>query len=202
MTNHIKLLIIILTSISLQATSIKDFIELDRCDQIIDKQVIKICYSYEHKGALAVWYTLDGSLVNTDNIKKRPRFYSEKSLKSQYKSKYKDYTNSGYDRGHLAPDASFDYDKKILRKVYTMANIIPQYPNVNRHQWTKVERLERMYAVKHGIVNIVNLIEYPLTPKKIGKNQVSVPSSGNSVLFLYQLEAQNTLFHSLSSRVM
>ena len=42
------------------------------CDQIIDKQVYKICYSYKYKGALAVWYKLDGKLVNKTNIKKDP----------------------------------------------------------------------------------------------------------------------------------
>ncbi len=48
------------------------------CDQIIDKQVYKICYDYNYKGALFVSYTLDGALVNNENIKKRPKFYNEK----------------------------------------------------------------------------------------------------------------------------
>ena len=61
------------------------------------------------------------------SIKKRPSFYTEKNLKKKYRSHTRDYTHSGYDRGHLANDASFDYDKKIVRKTYTMANIIPQH---------------------------------------------------------------------------
>lgn len=37
-----------LLSSSLFATSIEDFIDLKKCDKIIDKQVIKICYSYKY----------------------------------------------------------------------------------------------------------------------------------------------------------
>ena len=62
--------------------------------------------------------------------------YWEKSQK-KYRSHTRDYTHTAYDRGHLANDASFDYDKKIVRKTYTMANIIPQAPKVNRKTWKK-----------------------------------------------------------------
>ena len=68
-------------------------------------------------------------------------------MKKRYRSHSRDYTHSGYDRGHLANDASFDYDMKIVRKTYTMANIIPQAPMVNRKTWIKAEKLERSVAV-------------------------------------------------------
>lgn len=104
----------------LNATDISDFINLKNCDQIIDKEVFKICYSYEHKGALAVWYELNENLVNKNNIKERPEFYSEKNIPIQYRTKSQDYINSGFDRGHLAPDANFDYDIKAQAKTYTL----------------------------------------------------------------------------------
>lgn len=181
---NIKILFIsILFTSILQATSINDFIDLNKCDKVIDKKVIKICYSYKYKGALAVWYTLDGQKVNNTNIKKRPRFYTEKNLPNKHRSKYKDYTRSGFDRGHLAPDASFDYDKKVLSKVYTMANIVPQYPNLNRNKWTKAEKFERYIAAKLGKATIINLVEYPSNHKRIGKNQIAVPSSFTKVIY-------------------
>ena len=151
--------------------------DASKCDQIIDKQVYKICYSYRYKGALAVWYKLDGNLVNKINIKKRPSFYTEKNLKKRYRSHSRDYTHSGYDRGHLANDASFDYDMKIVRKTYTMANIIPQAPMVNRKTWIKAEKLERSVAVSLGSVNVYNGVVYGLKPQRIGKNQIAVPKA-------------------------
>jgi len=87
----------------LHATDLNDYINKANCDQIIDKQVFTICYDYQMKGAKYVAYTLDGSLVNKTNIKKRTSFYTEKNLPNKYRSHNKDYTHSGYDRGHLVP---------------------------------------------------------------------------------------------------
>ena len=127
----------------IQATDLNQYINKQNCPQIIDKQVFTICYDYKAKGAKYVAYTLVGTKVNSVNIKKRNSFYTEKNLPKKYRSHTKDYTHSGYDRGHLANDASFDYNTKALAKTYTMANIIPQAPNVNRKTWIKAEKLER-----------------------------------------------------------
>ena len=162
---------------TLNATDFSQYINKDNCDQIIDKQVYTICYDYRAKGALYVAYTLDGKLVNTVNIKKRSSFYTEKNLPKKYRSHTKDYTHTGYDRGHLANDASFDYSEKAVRKTYTMANIIPQAPKVNRYTWIKVEKLERLVASKLGSVNVLNGVVYSSNPKKIGKNQIAVPDA-------------------------
>ena len=161
--------------VSLNAVNITDYINKQNCDQIINKQVYTICYSYKYKGAKYVAYTLNGSKVNKLNIKKRPRFYNEKSIPLKYRSKSSDYKYSGYDRGHLASDASFDYDKKVLSKVYTMENIIPQAPQVNRKLWIKAEKLERYIAVKFGSVSVINGVVYSSKSKRIGKNNIAVP---------------------------
>jgi endonuclease G len=170
-----SLITLLFVSASIYATNLSDYINKQNCNQIIDKQVYTICYDYKAKGAKYVAYTLDGSKVNAVNIKKRSSFYTEKNLKKKYRSHTKDYAHTGYDRGHLANDASFDYDKKIVRKTYTMANIIPQAPNVNRRTWIKAEKLERSVASKLGEVSVINGVVYSSNPKRIGKNKIAVP---------------------------
>jgi endonuclease G, mitochondrial len=167
----------------LSATDISDFINLKNCDQIIDKQVFKICYSYEHKGALAVWYELDGNLVNKNNIKERPKFYSEKNIPIQYRTKSQDYINSGFDRGHLAPDADFDYDIKAQAKTYTIANIVPQDPTLNRKTWIKAEKYERLVTSKLKTVTVINLVDYSKSTQQIGKNKLTVPNTFYKIIF-------------------
>ena len=171
------MLILLLPFSYLFATDLSMYINKNNCDQIIDKKVFTICYDYKMKGAKYVAYSLDGDKVNAVNLKKRNSFYTEKNLKKKYRSHTKDYTHSGYDRGHLANDASFDYDKKDLRKTYSMANIIPQSPNVNRKTWIKAERLERNIAVKLKAINVINGVIYSKNPKRIGKNQIAVPTA-------------------------
>jgi len=51
----------------------------------------------------------------------RHPFYTEKNLPKKYRSHARDYIYSRY----LANDASFGYNKKVVCKIYLMANIIP-----------------------------------------------------------------------------
>ena len=178
-----KILLSSTVIIALNATDISDFINLNTCDQIIDKQVFKICYSYKYKGALAVWYELDGNLVNKNNIKNRPDFYNEKNIPIQYRAKSQDYINSGFDRGHLAPDANFDYDLKTQVKTYSMANIVPQYPTLNRKAWIKAEKYERLIASKLKTITVINLIDYSKSNQQIGNNKLSVPNTFFKIIF-------------------
>jgi len=165
------------------ATEIGSFINKRNCDQLIDKSYYKICYDYNLKAARYVGYTLDGSLVNAVNIKKRPRFYEEKRIPKQYRAKHSDYTRSGYDRGHLQNDANSDWSKKSQKSTYSMANIIPQVPTVNRKTWIKAEKYERKVAVKLGSVQVLNGVIYPSKPQRIGRNGIAVPSGYWKMIF-------------------
>ena len=150
------LLSFLITLTFLNATEIKNLINKKNCNHIIDKDVHTIWYDYFYKGAKYVAYTLNADLLNKGNIKERGAFYTESNIPHKYRSNSSDYTNSGYDRGHIANDASFDYDEKAMRKTYSMSNIIPQSQLVNRNTWIKVERYERLVASKLGYVSVLN----------------------------------------------
>jgi len=170
---------------SAQATELQDFINSRNCDQILDKGYYKICYDFNAKGAKYVGYTLEGTKVNAGNIKKRPRFYPDKAIPKQYRTKSSDYTHNEFhaDRGHLAPDASFDWSKKSLHAVYSMANIIPQYKWINRKTWVKAERYERKVAVKLGSVSVINGVEYSQHPKRMRKSGIAYPDAYWKMLY-------------------
>lgn len=48
-----------------------------------------------------------------------------------------DYTNTGYDRGHLVPNADFGND------TYIISNAVPMNPYFNQRIWSKVEQMIR-----------------------------------------------------------
>lgn len=179
MKKQLLIILLLLTSIS-YAASLEDYVDTKQCDQMVDKQLYKICYSYKYKGALSGWVTLYADKVNTkDDIKKRPRFYNEKTIPMKYRTKYKDYTGYGknWNRGHfIVADADFDYDKKALNKAYTMANIIPQNAKVNQRTWTKVERYGRTLAQKLGYINSISIAKYDNPNEKIG-NDIVIPTT-------------------------
>ena len=187
-------ILLLASTIYLYATDLSHFINKKNCDQIINKQVYTICYSYKMKGALFVAYTLDGNKVNSVNIKKRPRFYTEKNLPKRYRSYSKDYLHSGYDRGHLANDASFDYSKKSVRKTYSMANIIPQAPIINRRTWIKAEKLERKVAVALGTVSVLNGVIYSPNASRIGKHHITIPDAYWKMIYIMIISTTKNAF--------
>ncbi len=184
--NNKKFIVIIslfICSVQLYATSINNFINLNKCNQIINKKIFKVCYSYKYKAALAVWYQLNRKEQIQKKLRTRPRFYSEKTIPVQYRAKYKDYSYSGYDRGHLANNWDFAYSKATQMKTFSLSNIIPQNPIVNRKLWSKSERYERYIAIKLGSDNIINIIKYSQDPKRIGKDNIAVPSGFYKIIY-------------------
>jgi endonuclease G len=57
------------------------------------------------------------------------------------------YTNSGYDRGHLAPNHAISrlYGKQGQADSFLMTNITPQKPNFNRKLWQRLEAAESQH---------------------------------------------------------
>lgn len=127
--------------------------------KIIDKGEFIIDYSYKFKGPSNVSYVLD-ERSNEINIKERNSFYKDEELSPLTSLLPDDVTNTGFDRGHMASDASFDYDKDVLNKTYSMANIALQYPNVNRNVWASLEEYERYNISQLGKVYVRNIIVY------------------------------------------
>ena len=156
-----KILLILAITILSFAVNVNNFIDFSKCDQIINKHIYKICYSYDKKSLLSGWTTLDGSLVYKLNIKKRPRFYAETTIPREYRTYYKDYTHTGYDRGHtVVADADVDYSPKALDESYSMANITMQSPLVNRKTWIKAEKYGRYVAYKLGYLKSITVVKY------------------------------------------
>jgi endonuclease G, mitochondrial len=154
------------------------------CDQILSNKVIDSCYNYNLKSTMAVAYVVDGSVVNLNNIKKRPRWSIDRRIPKRYRGNSKDYSHSGYDRGHMAADASFDAYENILKQVYDInINIVPQAPMVNRKTWLKAEKYERHVAVKLGYVDIIDVPLFNDHPKRIGRDRIAVPSGFYKIIY-------------------
>lgn len=171
-----------------KSIELNNFINDVNCDQVLEKEfstgsLLSICYDYGYKSAKYVAYTLDGTLINDVNLEDRPSFYAEPEIPKEYRILYSDYTNSGYDRGHLAPDADFDYDEVDLKVIYSLANIIPQNPYVNRYLWIKVEYQERLVAASLGELSVINGVVFDRNPNHIGENQIAVAKAFWKILY-------------------
>ena len=96
-----------------------------------------------------------------------------------------DYTNSGYDRGHMAPAADMKWSRKAMEESFYLSNICPQNPNLNRGDWNDLEEQSRQWAGKYGKIYIVcGPIYDSKRPKRIGNNKVAVPDAFYKVILV------------------
>jgi len=62
--------------------------------------------------------------------------------------RHDEYTNSGYDLGQMAPNATIAgrYGEEAQRETFLMSNVCPQTPALNRGVWKELEGLVREWA--------------------------------------------------------
>lgn len=86
-----------------------------------------------------------------------------------------DYTNTGYDRGHMVAAANAD-DPVEMSDTFLMTNMTPQLPSVNRVAWKNLEERVRSTPFKWVITGAYYGPTITCGPVKcIGKRQVPVP---------------------------
>lgn len=73
----------------------------------------------------------------------------------QPKASREDYSNSGWDKGHMAPRADMKWSHQALEESYYFTNICPQEHTMNAGAWRKVEQLTRRMAGRYDTVYVV-----------------------------------------------
>lgn len=84
-----------------------------------------------------------------------------------------DYTKSGFDRGHMSPDADMP-NAFAQNESFSLANMTPQTPSLNRVTWRGIEDAVRKTAVESGDVYIVTGA-IASTNSKVMKDDVRIP---------------------------
>ena len=126
------------------------------CDEVLHKKVFDICYNCSYKEPNAVAYTLTKQMEDSHHYSRKGLyFHIDYNLPRKCRAYPSNYTHSGYDRGHHAPNAAFNYNRSIQKQTFLMSNISPQAKWLNRKYWAKVERLARYEAVKYGKVEVI-----------------------------------------------
>jgi len=82
-----------------------------------------------------------------------------------------DYAYSGYDRGHMAPNADFNDTYENALMTFFIANIWPQTPDVNRVLWLRTENETRRLASEYLFVRVIIIVD-EFSEAKVGDIQV------------------------------
>lgn len=85
------------------------------------------------------------------------RFRSDTTLPlGWYRVTHDDYTNSGFDRGHMCPSADRTAIEQDNLSTFILTNIIPQAPDNNQGPWARLEEYCRTLAIQGNELYIIS----------------------------------------------
>lgn len=156
-----------------------------RSEQLLTRKNYTL--SYNSKWNLPNWVAWE---LNSEKLIEREKrtndFLSDPDLPASAVITTKDYTGSGYDRGHMCPAADSRWHWKAMQESFYMSNMCPQNHSLNSGSWQELEEFCRTWVEKEGTLYIVcGPIVKGKKYKAIGKNsekQIAVPDSFFKVL--------------------
>ena len=151
-------------------------IENGNAQQIIEHLAYTVSYNPTWKIPNWVAYSLTREETYGD-VPREKRFSPDPMVKGE-RVTHQDYTNSGYDRGHMAPAGDMKWSEQAMRESFYMSNICPQNHNLNGGDWKALEELARDWARKYDEVFIVcGPIVYPDYSTIGNEHSIAVPSA-------------------------
>jgi endonuclease G len=151
-------------------------------DQIIEHTAYTLSYNETCEQPNWVKYMVTKEDLDSNVAKRKNNFKIDEAVVTG-SAELMDYKGSGYDRGHLAPAATFVDSQKEMDESFYMSNMSPQHPSFNRGVWKKIESYERKIAVEKDTVYVITGPILTDGLKTIGPNKVCVPEMYYKIIY-------------------
>jgi DNA/RNA endonuclease G (NUC1) len=149
-----KLFKILLLSFILWGCEAEEIIAQEkRTEVIVENQVFKVWYNEVKEQPVKLIYTSTDRPKNVD--RGNMNFYTESEV---YTSNNADYYNNIWDKGHLAPAATYSDSMVNLKQTFSFLNCALQEQNLNRGEWRLLEEQERVWDDEQNLTITVNLV--------------------------------------------
>ena len=159
------------------------FLPTSTTGQTVHHDGYSLSYNEAYEQAEWVAYELKKKHLSTSNFK-RPYFEIDNAVKT-IAAHWKNYKQSGYDRGHLCPAGDRKYTKAAHDETFLTSNISPQTHDFNSGIWNSLEQKVRFWAKKYNGVFVVTGGVLKGELKTIGDEDVGVPNYFYKVLMDY-----------------
>ena len=134
-----SLLSILLAFAYFSCTAQDDFIKPDLRETVkVETPIFTVWYSETKEQPVSLTYKSSNRPKNVD--RGSMNFYTEDDY---HTSDNKDYYRNVWDKGHLAPAATFSDSKENLKLTFSYLNCALQNQYLNRGQWRLLEQAER-----------------------------------------------------------
>jgi endonuclease G len=156
----------------------------DREIRILVNSAYAVCYSEELKIPLFAVYRYGNVAAYAEGM---PERYFERPDKFQVDLRTKsrvhtdDYTGSGFDRGHMAPNFGIrnQYGHIAQLETFLMTNIVPQRPSLNRYTWKDAEHDIASSLSQQGDISdlwIISGVIFQGELNTIGDKKIAIPT--------------------------
>lgn len=120
---------------------------------------------------------LTADAVRTASSREREdTFHPDPNLPPGEGADLSDYRRSGYDRGHMSPNGDMP-DPASADESFSLANMVPQDPDNNRHLWAAIESAVRGLATRDREVYVVTGPAFQGDRISSLKGRVLIPTS-------------------------
>ena len=120
---------------------------------IIEKDIFTVNYSESFEQPL--WLEYDIICVDGEFKRGNRRFRTEKGV---HTSNDADYKYNIWDKGHLAPAATFNCSEEMLDKTFSFLNCALQHEKLNQGPWKQLEKFERNLSKFYNVRVRIDLI--------------------------------------------
>ena len=134
----------------------------------IETKIFKVLYSHTKEQPVQLIYKSSNRVKNVD--RGSMNFYTENKY---HTSDNDDYYGNIWDKGHLAPAATFSDSKQNLRQTFSFLNCALQNQYLNRGAWRLLEQQERKWDDTQELIITVDI----KFSNKILPTGATIPSS-------------------------
>ena len=157
-----------------------DYLPAKNANQIIRHEFYTLSYNEKYEQAEWVAYQLKSDMISNNHFE-RP-FFIEDKLVTTRSADWRNYKNSGYDKGHLCPAGDMKFSKKSFDDTFFTSNISPQKHDFNDGVWNRLEGKVRYWAQKYNSIYVVTGGVLKNGLPEIGRENVAVPQAFYKVL--------------------
>lgn len=147
---------------------------------LLCKKEFAVGYSTTRRTPIYVVQRLDAEDLTSPDVLTSATFRPDPALARELQAASSDFTNSGFDRGHLSPFEDNNHDLVAANESNYFTNVVPQVPGNNRGIWRVLESQIRDMSLNGPIFVVTGTIYDPSMAAFIGTG-IPIPT------FLYKV---------------
>lgn len=159
----------------------------------------EIGFNTKYKLPAWTFYSQTKEHLALANLDRKGSFVKDPFLNSP-QAKNKDYSSSGFDKGHLVPCEDMSFTETAMHETFYYSNCAPQTTELNRGEWKMLEELSRNWGKEYGEVIVIsgpvfesNMKTMGEDPEKNGASRIPIPNLFYKIIIRHESQTYKAI---------